>query len=850
MTAKIGSLRADVTLETGRFKAGAGDIQALNAKMRNDFKAMGRDIRKAANDMGLSMGGFTSQVAALKAQVNPLAAAQANYRRETELLSKALKLGAISGREYGEGMRQAALKMAQFHKGVQVTGAGVTKSTGSMQAGMQQLGYQINDVATMWSLGAKPMQIFSSQIGQTTQAIALMSNGAGKFGAFMASGWGVAITAGVIVLGSFIPKLLETKDAMEDAEKAADSLSEVQGMLGEAFDLSTGKIRNETNALKENTAAAIYNLQLKSLQLKTQAREQREAFSSGLQQASSPSVKRQVLMGLAGNVDLQADMYKDARSSAVSEILRSVERTDLAKNPAVSKDAWDKLGKLDYSKLGITLDDARKALGAIISAKDLENTASEIDSSLKSGELQGALRDSIKPEKPKKTRAPSMATDAQQDAELASLNREYLQAKLDVTTDAEERANLEAELLSMERSERLKEIEANKRLTDAQKNARKKIIEKIYGRETKDGEIPVGTDPAHIRMNREQAARETAMANDMLSRQAQTLQAWADIEPDTKKRAELDRKALDLQQQIQRNLLEQQIANGDIADADKARAELASQEAAARRRLMLQSMSPGQRYAYDVRQSVSDMNSALESVRVGGLESLEDGLTGIITRSKSVSAAIRDMSNQIVGDLARLAIRKAIIAPIAERLFPANDNGGESATKLVAAGGTLTAAGSVLTASATAWAATAAQIQAAAAALGASGGTGGGASSGSDLGSIGSILSGATTIISKIPGFAGGTKFAPGGLAIVGEKGPELVDLPMGSQVIPNHELSAMAGGGGTTNNYYTMPSDEFWGQVDSLATGRANSVTSTAITRERQHGIRKSQRKLGRRAA
>jgi hypothetical protein len=37
-----------------------------------------------------------------------------------------------------------------------------------------------------------------------------------------------------------------------------------------------------------------------------------------------------------------------------------------------------------------------------------------------------------------------------------------------------------------------------------------------------------------------------------------------------------------------------------------------------------------------------------------------------------------------------------------------------------------------------------------------------------------------------IPGFAGGTNFAPGGLAVVGERGPELVNLPRGSQVIPN----------------------------------------------------------------
>lgn len=55
----------------------------------------------------------------------------------------------------------------------------------------------------------------------------------------------------------------------------------------------------------------------------------------------------------------------------------------------------------------------------------------------------------------------------------------------------------------------------------------------------------------------------------------------------------------------------------------------------------------------------------------------------------------------------------------------------------------------------------------------------------------------------KIPGFANGTNNAPGGLALVGERGPELVNLPRGSQVIPNNELSGMGGGGRGDLNLY-----------------------------------------------
>jgi len=46
--------------------------------------------------------------------------------------------------------------------------------------------------------------------------------------------------------------------------------------------------------------------------------------------------------------------------------------------------------------------------------------------------------------------------------------------------------------------------------------------------------------------------------------------------------------------------------------------------------------------------------------------------------------------------------------------------------------------------------------------------------------------------VEKVLGFAGGTNYAPGGLAIVGEKGPELVNLPRGSKVFTNQETVQM----------------------------------------------------------
>ena len=41
-------------------------------------------------------------------------------------------------------------------------------------------------------------------------------------------------------------------------------------------------------------------------------------------------------------------------------------------------------------------------------------------------------------------------------------------------------------------------------------------------------------------------------------------------------------------------------------------------------------------------------------------------------------------------------------------------------------------------------------------------------------------------IVSRIPGFQSGVQNFRGGMALVGERGPELVNLPRGSDVIPS----------------------------------------------------------------
>ncbi|NTI41609.1 tape measure protein [Rhizobium rhizogenes] len=71
------------------------------------------------------------------------------------------------------------------------------------------------------------------------------------------------------------------------------------------------------------------------------------------------------------------------------------------------------------------------------------------------------------------------------------------------------------------------------------------------------------------------------------------------------------------------------------------------------------------------------------------------------------------------------------------------------------------------------------------------------ATSNSSGGTFGSLFTGIGKLVTGA--FADGTDYAPGGLALVGEKGPEVVNLPRGSQVIPNDHLFGGSGTGGSS---------------------------------------------------
>lgn len=355
--------------------------------------------------------------------------------------------------------------------------------------------------------------------------------------------------------------------------------------------------------------------------------------------------------------------------------------------------------------------------------------------------------------------ATAIGSDAVFERDLTTAIQQELQARMALASTAGERRDIQMQLLENDRAGRIAEIEASKSLTAAQKALRTAFVNRLYGEPGKigpNGEVIAEGRPGLLaqRANREFEAEQTRLANDMLSRQAETAQAWAQVAPSMRERARLEAEALRLQQQIQTNLLEQQIATGQIADADKARAELRSQQAAGRQGLAERNAGPLGQYLAGLEANRADTGLRIEALMVEELDFVQ----------RSIASSISDrmgVEDPLLRGLIDMFVEDVFIRPFAEALRQQQGAGG--------GGGLFSSLFSSL--------------------LG-----GGGASPQASLaGSVASTIGD--------PAFAGlfasGGTIPNGGWGIVGEAGAEAIRATgAGIEVMPNSALRSAGGSG------------------------------------------------------
>lgn len=199
----------------------ANDATAMDTSLSRVDKAFSR-IGKSAEESAQAFIQGDRAAKSLIASIDPLFAAQHRYDTELERANQLYKTGALSAQEFARV--QTGLK-TQLDQSVTAFGR-VGGASGGVRAGMQQLSFQLGDVAQGFALGTRPMTIFAQQSGQVVQSLQLMSNGGKGFLALLAGPWGIALSAAASLLVLLSSKLHSTSDEVGDLvekmKKSAD----------------------------------------------------------------------------------------------------------------------------------------------------------------------------------------------------------------------------------------------------------------------------------------------------------------------------------------------------------------------------------------------------------------------------------------------------------------------------------------------------------------------------------------------------------------------------------------------------------------------------------------------------
>jgi hypothetical protein len=143
-----------------------------------------------------------------------------------------------------------------------------------------------------------------------------------------------------------------------------------------------------------------------------------------------------------------------------------------------------------------------------------------------------------------------------------------------------------------------------------------------------------------------------------------------------KERHAIEQRILAIRQQEERDALDRVIndKNGRYSISDRQLAKeqrdrLPAKQEAERAALAQQTQGPIASYRDQLKANTDDINTALENVGARGLQTLEDGLLGVVQGTETLSGAFKRLAASIIADLARIAIEKAIVSAIGGGIF-------------------------------------------------------------------------------------------------------------------------------------------------------------------------------------
>lgn len=685
---------------------------------------------------------------------------------------------------------EAARAAAAGHAETIRTGTAATRQS---RAGMQQLSYQLNDVAVQFQMGTPIATIFGQQIGQVTQAMSMMTTKTTGLLGFIGGPWCIALASALVVLTPFVSKLFESGDAADDAGGAMGKLRDRLDLSKNSYESLIAVVeeynqaQGKSNALTYDAIVAAEKLAKTNLDLAKakllalQADDPTRTAGSSTEAATMQAANDQLVAYFRKEIaQLEAELASAGVAAGTERVKRAI---DERYNLEVGFD--EKIARLEeqrtkrlitqnaYESQRLSLikqqtaalkafDDAHKkagggAAGSQAAVGDMTAlikqlfAGAQITATTGGGHKKGSdhyagraidfvVPGMMTPEGTKQVDAALQAAGVDirrnargteqffgpgRSADKPGDHNDHFHLAWEGQVDPEKAAAAqakEAETLAREANAR------QRRQQDALSQADNSILGALLTRaDTEDARLSIQLEMLKgDQASRERAIdRETAdkIAQGMDEKQAQADAAelkakWrtVDMLDEEALRGEARQKKFDEQLDIERGerdgkisllRLQSQFAE-TLAERKRIALQILAYELQERRiaaeRLMKSSNAddraqgvrqlgqlnreapllrqgvesdnadPVERYLEHLRPAAGDTEEAMQRVRANGLQSLEDGLVGVISGTESVASAFKKMANQIIADLVRVAVQKLIlnvISPGAGSIFGA-----------------------------------------------------------------------------------------------------------------------------------------------------------------------------------
>ncbi|UZW54063.1 phage tail tape measure protein [Sphingobium sp. JS3065] len=640
--ALIGALRVTLGLDSAEFEAGTKKARAAAKSQVSAIQAEFDKLRNAGAALAQIWAG--SELVAAGKRALDYASSLGEVAQQLGVTTKDLQT-------YRYAASQAGISQDEMDRGL----AKLTRTIGEAKAGskaqattFRELGVAVEDangrVYTAGEVIPKLADALSQVKDPATRArieTELFGKAGQKLDTLLASG-----SAAVNELRDAAQQLglVLSDEQIQKADETADKLAAIKQVL-EAKMAST--VAENADAIL-TLANALGVLAAKSLEAVTNFSNLRNL--RGVNFAASPTAAKNLLSTAQGRQVLARDIQ--------SRMDRNMAARASGEGDAGALDAEFK----NLVRARNAVIRAGRAADRIAAAKAKTGTAPE-------GALPTVAETAKKPRKPSGPTAEETAQKHEQ--EMSRLRQEQLQAQLQLTNNAEDRADLQSQLLLEEYTERKAQVENDEHFTVDQKKAQVAALKALYGVSGEGDDLVVGGNRNSLSagISREMQERLAREAFDMQSADIEIrrgdLQGQLNMARTAEERRRIELEILDLEYKLREAKLDQVINSQDSSQAEKELAQMQMDRLGQQRwideaNISRQTMGPMATYLDSLPQTAGEVNEAFEQIAANGLANMNDQLASAAANTLKLKGLAGQLFNQLIADVIKLNIQAAM----------------------------------------------------------------------------------------------------------------------------------------------------------------------------------------------